>query len=121
LDPDFPEFVRSARDLGDEVVVLSDGYEFYIREHLTRVGLGDLPYFANVARFEGGGLRPEFPHAGGCGRCGNCKGAWAQMWRARGCEVRVVGDGFSDRCAARAADRVFARGSLLEWCRGEGR
>ena len=84
-------------------------------------GLADLPTFANVARFEGDRMIPQFPHSGGCGRCGNCKGAHARAWRARGFEVRVVGDGYSDRCAVREADRVFARGSLLEWCREEGR
>ena len=33
----------------------------------------------------------------------------------------MVGDGLSDRCGARDADVVVARGSLLEWCRTEGR
>jgi 2-hydroxy-3-keto-5-methylthiopentenyl-1-phosphate phosphatase len=32
----------------------------------------------------------------------------------------MVGDGLSDRCGARAADRVFARGGLLEWCAANG-
>jgi 2-hydroxy-3-keto-5-methylthiopentenyl-1-phosphate phosphatase len=31
----------------------------------------------------------------------------------------LVGDGFSDRCGARAAAAVLARGSLLEWCERE--
>ena len=121
LDPGFGEFARAALARGEEVVVLSDGWDFYIREHLGRAGLDHLPSFANVARFEGGRMIPEFPWTGGCGRCGNCKGAHAAGWRARGFEVRVVGDGYSDRCAAREADVVFARGSLLEWCRAEGR
>ncbi len=121
LDPGFAAFVSAARARGEEVVVLSDGWEFYIREHLDRVGLGDLPSFSNIARFDGDRMIPEFPWSGGCGRCGNCKGAHARAWRERGFEVRVVGDGYSDRCAVREADRVFARGSLLDWCRAEGR
>ena len=31
-----------------------------------------------------------------------------------------VGDGYSDRCAALAADRVFARAGLADYLRGEG-
>jgi 2-hydroxy-3-keto-5-methylthiopentenyl-1-phosphate phosphatase len=121
IDPGFAGFVREARERGEEIAVLSDGYEFYIHDHLSRAGLADVPCFANVARFEGDRLTPEFPWPGGCGRCGNCKGAHARGWRERGFEVCVVGDGYSDRCAAREADRVFARGSLLEWCRNEDR
>lgn len=121
LDPGFSGFARAALARGEEVVVLSDGWDFYIREHLARAGLDRLPVFANIAHFTDGRMIPEFPWPGGCGRCGNCKGAHAAAWRARGFEIRVVGDGYSDRCAAREADVVFARGSLLEWCRGEGR
>ena len=32
----------------------------------------------------------------------------------------MVGDGLSDRCAAREADHVMARDELLMWCRSEG-
>jgi 2-hydroxy-3-keto-5-methylthiopentenyl-1-phosphate phosphatase len=32
----------------------------------------------------------------------------------------MVGDGTSDREAARAADLVFATGSLARWCRENG-
>jgi 2-hydroxy-3-keto-5-methylthiopentenyl-1-phosphate phosphatase len=32
----------------------------------------------------------------------------------------LVGDGLSDRCGAREADRVVARGTLLDWCAAEG-
>jgi len=121
IDPGFAGFVATARARGDEVIVVSDGFDFYIREHLTRAGLEGLATFANRADFRGGGLEPAFPHTGGCGRCGNCKGTHARAWRERGYRIAVVGDGFSDRCAAREADAVFARGSLLEWCRTEGR
>jgi 2-hydroxy-3-keto-5-methylthiopentenyl-1-phosphate phosphatase len=31
-----------------------------------------------------------------------------------------VGDGYSDRCAALAAERVFARDGLAEWLGSEG-
>lgn len=121
LDPDFAPFAREAIARGDAVVVVSEGFDFYVEDLLERAGLGDLPWSANVARFEGGRVAPEFPALeGACGRCGNCKGAHVRAWRARGFVPVLIGDGFSDRCGALAADRVLARGDLLEWCRAEG-
>ncbi|MEO5616862.1 MAG: HAD-IB family phosphatase [Candidatus Eisenbacteria bacterium] len=119
IDPGFAGFVGRARARGDEVQVVSDGFDFYIGDLLSRAGLADVPYVANRARFENGGLVPEFPHSGGCGRCGNCKAAHARRGRERGFRIAAVGNGYSDRCMVREADSVFARGSLLDWCRHE--
>jgi 2,3-diketo-5-methylthio-1-phosphopentane phosphatase len=121
LDPYFPAFVQESGRCGDEVMVVSDGFDFYIHELLARHGLEALPRAANRARFEGERLVPEFPFAGtGCGRCGNCKAQHVESFRARGYHTVMVGDGLSDRCAARVADTVLARGELLAWCREEG-
>jgi len=121
LDPGFAPFVREARARGDQVMVVSEGFDFYLADQLARAGLPDLPYAANRLRFEPGRVVPEFPwSAEGCGRCGNCKGQHVRRWRARGFETVLVGDGLSDRCGAREADRVLARGDLLDWCAAEG-
>ena len=121
LDPDFAPFARAARAGGDVVVVVSEGFDFYVRDLLERAGLGDLAWSANVARFAEGRVVPEFPDAAtGCGRCGNCKGAHVRAWRARGYRTVLVGDGLSDRCGAREADQILARRDLLDWCRREG-
>ncbi len=121
IDPGFAPFVRGVRARGDEVMVLSEGFDFYLAERLAAAGLGDVAYAANRLRFEDGRVRPEFPWTeGGCGRCGNCKGRHAREWRSRGFRTVLVGDGLSDRCGAREADRVIARGDLMEWCRAEG-
>ena len=121
LDPHFAPFVREARGRGDEVMVVSEGFDFYVADQLARAGLPDLPFAANRLRFAGGRVAPEFPWgAAGCGRCGNCKGQHVTAWRRRGYETVLVGDGLSDRCGAREADVVLARGGLLEWCAGAG-
>ena len=121
LDPHFAPFAREAQSRGDAVCVVSEGFDFYVRDLLEQAGLGMLPWSANVARFEAGRVSPEFPHtADGCGRCGNCKGAHVRAWHARGYRTVVIGDGLSDRCGAAAADRVLARRDLLEWCHDEG-
>lgn len=122
LDPHFAPFVREALGRGDAVMVVSEGLDFYVRDHLARAGFPDLPWAANHAVFEGGRLRVEFPFADpACPSCGNCKAQHVRRYRGRGFHTVLVGDGTSDRHGAAAADTVLARGSLLEWCRAEGR
>jgi len=122
LDPAFAPFAREALARGDEVMIVSEGFDFYVRELLEREGLGSLPWAANHLRFEADGrVTPEFPFADPlCDDCGNCKARHVRHYRARGHRVVLVGDGTSDRHGARAADDVLARGSLLEWCRASG-
>lgn len=117
LDPHFASFVADVEARGERVMVASEGLHFYIRDLLERAGLARVSCASNVARFADGGVVPEFPNAGrGCGRCGNCKGELVRDQQRAGFEVVFVGDGVSDRCGARAANHVLARGSLLEWC-----
>lgn len=119
LDPHFAPFVREVRGRGDAVMVVSEGFDFYVRDQLARAGLADLPRAANEVRFgSDGSVRAEFPFAdGGCGECGNCKAQHVRRYQALGFRAILVGDGLSDRCGARAADAVLARGGLLAWCR----
>jgi 2-hydroxy-3-keto-5-methylthiopentenyl-1-phosphate phosphatase len=121
LDPAFAPFVRTALARGDAVMIVSEGFDFYVRDQLARAGLDALPWAANRVRFEGSEVRAEFPFAAdGCGACGNCKAQHVRRYQARGFRTVLVGDGYSDRCGARAADHVLARGGLLPWCRAEG-
>ena len=121
IDPYFAPFVRDAEGRGDAVMVVSEGFDFYIRAMLEKAGVAALPLAANRLRFEGGRAIPEFPFAGeSCGRCGNCKAQHVHAWAARGYRTVMVGDGYSDRCGARAAGTVLARGNLRAWCASEG-
>jgi len=121
LDPQFAPFVREALGRGDSVMVVSEGLDFYVRDHLARAGFSDLPWAANRAVFEDGRVRAEFPFADpACDSCGNCKAQHVRRYRGRGFHTVLVGDGASDRHGAAAADSVLARGSLLDWCGESG-
>lgn len=121
LDPAFPSLVRFCRERGIPLQVVSDGQRFYIERLLAAAGLQGVPVAANAAEFTAEGVRLSFVEPpGGCGRCGNCKRRWVDEFHRQGYRVLYAGDGRTDRCAARAADAVFARGSLLAFCRSEG-
>ncbi len=124
--PGFERLLASCRAGGVPFVLASGGLDIYIRHalellppELTR----GLDVRANHAEYVPGGLRLSFPfqHApGACGTCGSCTGAIVRELQEKGCRVVAVGDGNADRCSARVADVVFARGRLLDWCRRGG-
>ncbi len=110
--PGFAEFVRAAEAAGHRLVVVSGGFESIIRPILAREGADHLPVIAHEVRFTPEGTTLEFRHGEDCRVCGQeCKRSVVDELR-NGNQVAYVGDGFSDRCAAVAADRRFARHSL---------
>jgi len=140
LVPDAGAFVATARAAGHEVVVASDGLSFYIEILLAQAALA-VPFRANRLLFGPAGPVPEYGSSGpevpladgrvarsagdaspGCGACGHCKGALVRQAQEsrRFRRVILVGDGFSDRCGAAAADRVYAKDDLLPWCLANG-
>lgn len=95
--------------------ILSSGFAELIEPVLEREGL-ELDVVANRLDPRPDGWRPLWRDEARCAECGEaCKRA------ALGePPVAFVGDGYSDRCAALAADRVFARDGLARWLRGRG-
>ncbi len=124
--PGFERLVAWCRERRHPFVLASGGLDIYIRHALATLPAAlveGLEIRANHAEHVPGGLALTFPgqHApGACGTCGSCKGAIVRELRERGHRVLAVGDGNADRCAARVADLVFARGRLLAWCRSSG-
>ncbi|HEX5131879.1 MAG TPA: MtnX-like HAD-IB family phosphatase [Candidatus Krumholzibacteria bacterium] len=119
LDPYFKDFHDFARQRGIEVVVLSDGLDYYIEKILIRNGLGEIEFFSNRLRLEAETLKVEFPWYNllECTDCGCCKTHHLFRYRQNGYFIVYVGDGLSDRCPCESADLVFAKGDLLRHCR----
>jgi 2,3-diketo-5-methylthio-1-phosphopentane phosphatase len=122
LDPYFKDFHDFARRRGIEVVIMSDGLDYYIEQMLVRNGLGHISFYANRLRFNGHGLEVEFPWYDllECTDCGCCKTHHLYRYRDKGYFIIYVGDGLSDRCPCAEADLVFAKGDLLKHCRTRG-
>ena len=110
--PGLPELVSFARDRGWNVSVLSSGFEEMIRPVLASAGVDGVHILANSIDARPDGWRVRWRDETVCAECNEaCKRAGLP---ARG-EVVYVGDGISDRCAARAADRVFATRGLARY------
>lgn len=123
LDPYFKDFIDFCDRRGIEVLITSDGLDYYIDRLLMRFGLGYLEFKANVLVLRDGEITGvEFPHydTHGCTRCGNCKLRHLEDLKEQGFLTVYVGNGYSDRCPAEHADVVLAKGELLEHCRAQG-
>jgi 2-hydroxy-3-keto-5-methylthiopentenyl-1-phosphate phosphatase len=113
------DFLKLTARYAIPVTVVSGGLDFYIREVLQREGL-DLPIRSDRL-IVGSDGRVEVVHPYGhptCRICGICKAAIVDG-DARNRTV-FVADGSTDRYGAEAADIVFARRRLLDYCRRAG-
>lgn len=96
-------------------VVLSAGFEQLIRPVLVREGV-ELEVRANRIDERPEGWRIVWRDPEPCETCGDlCKRRSLPPG-----PVAFVGDGYSDRCAALVADRVFARDGLADWLDRQG-
>jgi 2-hydroxy-3-keto-5-methylthiopentenyl-1-phosphate phosphatase len=126
IDSGFAEFVRFCSNQAIEVYVLSDGLDYYIHEILDAHRIAGVRIFSNGLVFEGPdengtfALDIRFPYTDAeCTRCACCKRN-IMLTRSGDDDLIVyVGEGYSDRCPARYADVVFAKGELQTYCREE--
>jgi len=97
-------------------LVLSSSFHETIEPVLTREGV-EVELVANRIDARPDGWRVLWADDAPCPECGElCK----RRALPRGRPLVYVGDGYSDRCAALAADRVFARGALAAYLSSRG-
>jgi 2-hydroxy-3-keto-5-methylthiopentenyl-1-phosphate phosphatase len=109
LRPGFVEVARARRP-----IVVSSGFHELIEPVLEREGLV-LEVRANRVEPDAAGWRVLFRDDRPCPVCGEpCK----RRTVADLASFVYVGDGYSDRCVAGAASRVFARAALAEYLAG---
>jgi 2-hydroxy-3-keto-5-methylthiopentenyl-1-phosphate phosphatase len=105
LRPGLRELVERHRPL-----VVSSGFHELIEPVLAREGI-EVELLANHVDADSDGWQVRFRDVAVCPACGEpCKRSALPSG-----PVAYVGDGYSDRCAALAATRVFATGGLAEW------
>ena len=111
VSPGFHELVERY-----DPVIVSSGLPQLILPVLEREGV-DVEVRSNDAEVRPDGWRVIFRDEGVCEICGDkCK----RRSLPDGSPLVFVGDGWSDRCASLAADRVFARRGLAVYLDGQG-
>lgn len=111
----FAEFVHRARAAGWDVHIVSSGFHELIEPVLGREAV-EVSLHANRVDPRPEGWVVDWRYPDDCDECGeSCKRSLLPPG-----EVVYVGDGYSDRCAALASDRVFATDGLARYLAGRG-
>ncbi|HTX79269.1 MAG TPA: MtnX-like HAD-IB family phosphatase [Longilinea sp.] len=121
IDPTFYELMAfvDQHDLG--LAVVSDGMDWPIEMILAQHGIQGLLVYSNHMAFENGRPVCTYPwYDPLTPMSGICKPLIVRQYRDKGSRIVYIGDGRSDREAAKEADLVFAKGALADYCRVDG-
>jgi 2-hydroxy-3-keto-5-methylthiopentenyl-1-phosphate phosphatase len=114
IRPGFRELVELARERGWRFVIVSSGFHELIEPILEHEGV-EVELHANRVDPRPDGWRVLWQYDDTCESCGeSCKRSIVREFGGDG-EIVYVGDGYSDRCAAEASDRVFATKGLASY------
>ncbi len=121
IDPAFNSFVEFCNDNKIELIVLSDGFDYYIDRIFNKAGLDGLKYFSNKLFVDNGGkLTAEYPHFDASSpTSANCKKNHIINHSSDNDYTIYIGDGNSDKEAAQYCDFIFAKNGLLKFCSKE--
>ena len=115
--PGFKQFYEFCKANAWELVIVSDSLEWAIRYVLGQAGITDIRVMANQIFFEGEGYRFDFPYFNPAApKAGVRKLDVARRFKGEGKLVYLIGDGRTDFEATQAADFIFARDALWEYC-----
>ena len=114
VDDYFSEFIEYIKSKNIKFTILSDGFDLFINKTLERMGITDIPVYANKLIYKNNKFSIEFPyHDDNCDiGAGMCK-----CHRITEPKYCYIGDGTSDLCVAKKADFLFATKSLYKFCK----
>ena len=117
------DFITYCSTNAIHVTIVSNGLQFYVESVLANAAFDRIQVFAVGVEGAPKQLRFSYPYdTPTCWEWGNCKCHVLEEARESGEDVRVVmiGDGYSDYCAARLADASFARAAMRDHCDANG-
>lgn len=125
LTPGVAGFQKKLAEAGIPFVILSGGNIKAVESIMNKNNLQVPTVYANEYHFTGRDIEIKCYHQDvSCdqsyGPCGNCKARHMRCFRKDYDHIIFIGDGPTDRCAAKLADYVFARDKLAAFCAREG-
>lgn len=118
VDPTFISFVKFCGDNELELVVLSDGFDYYIDRLFSKAGLTGIKYYSNKLFVDDNGiLKAAYPYFDNDSPISaNCKRNHIINHSSDDDYTIYIGDGNSDKDAAQYCDFIFAKDSLARFC-----
>jgi 2,3-diketo-5-methylthio-1-phosphopentane phosphatase len=118
VDPTFIPFVKFCSENKIDMVVLSDGFDYYIDRLFNKAGLAGLKYYSNrLFVDEKGMLKAEYPYFDvDSPTSANCKKNHIINNSSDDEYTVYIGDGNSDKDAAQYCDFIFAKDGLARFC-----
>lgn len=116
IDPYFISFYNFCKNNNIEIIILSEGMEYYIGKILLKKGI-DVKYYSNDIVINNNKISLTFPNSDSeCPLCGCCKRN-ILLNNTSDDEISVyIGDGQTDNCVVHYADIVFAKKALASYC-----
>lgn len=122
IDPYFYEFYKISKSLNKKIVVLSDGFDLFIKPTLKKYHMEDIEVYSNILKLNDKNpyLKFEMEYPNQFKKCdigsGCCKCEVANSYTDY---YTYIGDGLSDRCIAKKSALLFAKKSLETFCANE--
>lgn len=121
IDPTFHSLVEYCKDRDIQLIVLSDGFDYYIQRIFKRENLNHLKFYANNLLLDESGklipgypfYNPDFPTSANCKRDHILDNSSDDDY------TFYIGDGNSDKESAQYCDYIFAKNGLLKFCEKE--
>lgn len=121
IDAAFCSFINYCKDHVIDVIVLSDGFDYYIDRIFKRENLSHLTYYSNnLVVKENNKMELSFPYYdSSCPTSANCKRNHVINNSSDDDFTVYIGDGNSDKYPVLFCDYIFAKKSLLKFCEVE--
>jgi 2,3-diketo-5-methylthio-1-phosphopentane phosphatase len=118
VDPTLHRFIDYCEKNEYQIIVLSDGFDYYIEKILQREKIDHLRFYSNRLTFtDESKLIPSFPFFNAdCQSSANCKRNHIIENSSEDDYTVFIGDGNSDNDAIQYVDFIFAKSDLLKFC-----